>query len=66
MGTVTINVGATGGQLNLLSGNYFNDALDAFVMTPNQLIVNSPEPGTLLLLATGLTGLAIQGRRRES
>ena len=58
--------GVTGGSVVFLDP-VTSDFGENPLTTPDGILTATiPEPGTLLLLATGLTGLAIQGRRRES
>ncbi len=63
---IAITVGAGVGTLNLTSGAgtdfYFTD----ITIDPNTILSAVPEPGTLMLLGIGLSGLVLQGRRREN
>jgi hypothetical protein len=68
LATITLNVGPGVGSFVMSAGSDFvDDSTFGDNFTPSdQLLVNVvPEPGTLLLLATGLSGLVMAGRSRN-
>jgi len=66
LGTLVINNAGGVGTFNLKSGQGTDFAFTDISIDSNTILSSVPEPGTLLLLVTGLAGLAVQGRHRES
>lgn len=65
--TLVINNAGGVGTFSLTSGAGTDQSFTDISIDPNPILTSVPEPGTLLLLVTGLAGLAVQGRRhRES
>ena len=69
--TILVNNTGEPGTFSMSAGagvdEAFGDiALDDTLPVTGGILTSVPEPGTLLLLVTGLAGLAVQGRHRES
>lgn len=63
LASFTINVGASAGTMTV--DGYWDDAsFNSNVLPTFTLVQSIPEPGTLLLLGSGLVGLTLVGRRR--
>jgi hypothetical protein len=65
LGTIQLTNAGGLGTLNFTGGAGVDvDTVD-ITLDPNTVLSSIPEPGTLLLLGAGLTGLVLQGSRRR-
>jgi hypothetical protein len=66
IGQIMLNNAGGLGTLNLISGAGGDQSFGDITLDPNTVLTSAiPEPGTLLLLGAGLTGLVLQGSRRR-